>query len=161
MEPLMLWTRRNLGIVIGLVVGLGLGLGYRGVNQPVWANVDRHEEMVMCTGPAQVMAGTKTDGLWMLDYRTGRLLGTIVDRNTGKVGNWAEVDLVSEFGVPPRHNVHFMMVTGQVTQGQAALYLAETVSGKFGVYTMGPRTDGAAGIAIRRHDLTTFRPKTP
>jgi len=50
-----------------------------------------------------------------------------------------------------------MMTTGQVTNGQAALYVAETQSGKFGVYTMGPRPDGAAGISIRRHDLTLFR----
>lgn len=157
----MRWTRKNLGVALGLIVGLGLGLGYRGVNQPVWAMVDRHEETIMCTGPVQVLTGQKTDGLWMLDYRTGRLIGSIIDRNTGKVSNWAEVDLVNEFGAGPRNNVHFMMVTGQVTQGQAALYLAETVSGKFGVYSMGPRTDGQPGMAIRRHDMTTFRPKTP
>jgi hypothetical protein len=49
------------------------------------------------------------------------------------------------------------MTTGQISQGQAALYLAETVSGKFGVYTMGPRPDGRSGVAIRRHDLVLFR----
>ena len=47
--------------------------------------------------------------------------------------------------------------TGSIAQGQAALYLAETVSGKFGVYTMGSRPDNLPGVAIRRHDLTTFR----
>jgi hypothetical protein len=147
-----------LGIVIGLVVGLGVGIGYRGMNQPVWAMVDRHEDSIMATGPVAVNFGAKTDGLWLLDYRTGRLLGTVIDRNSGKVANFAEVDLVSEFGVAPRNNVHFMMITGSVAQGQAALYLAETVTGKFGVYTMGPRHDGEAGIAIRRHDMTNFRP---
>ena len=44
-----------------------------------------------------------------------------------------------------------------IAHGQAALYLAETNSGKFGVYTMGPRPDGTPGLSIRRHDLTTFR----
>lgn len=154
----MMWTKRSLGVVIGLIVGLGLGIGYRGLNQPVWAMVDRHEDSILCTGPVAVNNSVRTDGIWLLDYRTGKLLGTLIDRNSGKVANWAEVDLVNEFGVPPRKNVHFMMITGSIAQGQAALYLAETVSGKFGVYTMGPRQDGQVGIAIRRHDMTTFRP---
>ncbi len=155
----MRWTKKSLGVALGLIVGLGIGLGYRGLNQPVWAMVDRHEDSILCTGPVSVQAGAKTDGIWLLDYRTGRLMGTLIDRNSGRVANWAEVDLVGEFGVAPRNNVHFMMITGSVAQGQAALYLAETVSGKFGVYTMGPRHDGVAGVAIRRHDMTNFRPQ--
>jgi hypothetical protein len=153
----MVWTRKSLGMVLGLIVGLGIGLGYRGINQPVWAMVDRHEDSILCTGPVSVAAGAKTDGIWLLDYRTGRLLGALIDRNSGRVGSWAEVDLVGEFGVAPRQNVHFMMITGSIAQGQAALYLTETVSGKMGVYTMGPRHDGQAGVAIRRHDMTSFR----
>ena len=154
-------TNKPVCIAIGMIFGLGVGLAFRGGQQPALAMVDRHEETVMCTGPVSISQNAKTDGVWMLDYRTGRLLGTIIDRNSGRVANWAEVDLVGEFGVPPRNNVHFMMVTGSIAQGQAALYLAETVSGKFGVYTMGPRQDGEVGIAIRRHDMTTFRNKAP
>jgi hypothetical protein len=149
--------RNKFGIGFGLIVGLGLGLGYRGTNQPVFASNDRHEDFVLCTGPVSVQPGAKTDGVWLLDYRTGRLLGSLIDRNNGKIVSWAEVDLVGEFGLTPRANVHFLMTTGSIAQGQAALYLAETVSGKFGVYTMGPRPDNLPGVAIRRHDLTTFR----
>jgi len=50
-----------------------------------------------------------------------------------------------------------MMTTGNVSQGQAALYVAETTTGKFAVYTMGPRPDGLPGAAIRLHDLSPFR----
>jgi hypothetical protein len=50
-----------------------------------------------------------------------------------------------------------MMTTGVVTNGQAALYLAETTTGKFGVYTMGPRLDNRPGVIIRRHDMVLFR----
>ena len=59
--------------------------------------------------------------------------------------------------IPPRQNVHFLMTTGNIAQGQAALYVAETTTGKFGVYTMGPRIDGLPGVSIRRHDLVPFR----
>jgi hypothetical protein len=44
-----------------------------------------------------------------------------------------------------------------VAQGQAALYIAETTSGKFGVYSMGMRPDGQPGVMIKRHDLVLFR----
>jgi hypothetical protein len=95
----------------------------------------------------------------LLDYRTGKLLGTLIDRNTGKILGFAEGDLVKEFGIPPRQNVHFLMATGQISQGQAALYVAETTTGKFGVYTLQPRTDGQLGVPfqIHRHDLVPFR----
>ena len=49
--------------------------------------------------------------------------------------------------------------TGQIAQGQAALYVAETATGKFGVYTMLPADVNGSGVGlqIRRHDMTTFR----
>ena len=95
----------------------------------------------------------------MLDYRGGKLLGTVIDRGNGKIVGWAEVDLVAEFAVAPKQDVHFMMTTGSISQGQAALYVAEITTGKFGVYTMGAGEGG--GIQIRRHDLTTFRAAKP
>ena len=93
----------------------------------------------------------------MLDYRAGKLLGTVIDRTQGKIVGWAEVDLVTEFGLPPRKDVHFVMTTGMIARGQAALYVAETTSGKFGVYTMGLRPDGQPGVMIKRLDLVLFR----
>ena len=112
----------------------------------------------MCTGAAAVNPRIPTDGVWLLDYRGGKLLGTVIDRAQGKIIGWAEVDLVTEFGLPPRQNVHFMMTTGSIAQGQAALYVAEVTTGKFGVYTMGPRPDNQPGVAIRKHDMVLFRP---
>jgi hypothetical protein len=47
-----------------------------------------------------------------------------------------------------------------VSNGQSALYVAETTTGKFGVYTMGPNEAGG-GVAIRRHDMTSFRQGQP
>jgi hypothetical protein len=142
------------GVLVG-VVGAVLIIG-----QPTRAtagSTDRFEDYILCTGSVFTGGKAQTDGVWMLDYRAGKLLGTVIDRTGGKIVGWAEVDLVTEFGLPPRQNVHFLMTTGQITQGQAALYIAETTSGKFGIYTMGSRTDGQPGVAIRRHDLVLFR----
>ncbi len=142
------------GLILGITGTLWLA---RGPVSTVWAANDRFEDYIMTTGAVLVNRRSPSDGVWLLDYRTGRLLGTVIDQSTGTITGWAELDLVQEFGIPPRNNVHFMMTTGSVNGFQSALYLAETVSGKFGVYTMGLRSDGQPGIAIRRQDITTFR----
>ncbi|MGL4419496.1 MAG: hypothetical protein ACRCZF_02420, partial [Gemmataceae bacterium] len=112
------------------------------------------------TGAVSVRPGIQTDGVWMLDYRSGKLLGSVIDKTNGKIAGWAEVDLAAQFEVKPLQDVHFMMVTGYITQGQSALYVAETSTGKFGVYTMGPGA-GGNGIVIRQHDMTNFRQGPP
>jgi hypothetical protein len=150
-------TGRLLWLTTGLLLGaLGAAL-YFAAGPQAQASNDRFEDYIMCTGAVGISPRAPTDGVWLLDYRAGKLLGTVVDRAVGKIWGWAEVDLVTEFGIPPRQNVHFMMTTGQIAQGQAALYVAETTTGKFAVYTMGPRADGQAGVSIRRHDLVPFR----
>ena len=157
----MRYTTHVLIALVGLLAGiLGTVLyGNPGVVTPVVhasGSNDRYQDYVMCTGAVSVTPRAPTDGVWMLDYKAGKLLGTVIDRALGKIVGWAEVDLVTEFGIPPKQDVHFMMTTGSIAQGQAALYVAEVTTGKFGVYTLGPAPDGQ-GISIRRHDLTTFR----
>jgi hypothetical protein len=122
---------------------------------------DRYQDYIMCTGAVAINARAPTDGVWMLDYKSGKLLATVIDRTVGKIAGFAEADLVTEFNIPPKQDVHFMMITGTIAQGQAALYVAEVTTGKFGVYSMGPNPDGLGGIVIRRHDLTTFRAAKP
>ena len=148
---------RLLWLATGLLLGAsGAWLAF-GPGRRAEAANDRFEDYVMCTGSVATSARAPTDGVWLLDYRSGKLLGTVIDRDHGKINGWAEVDLVSEFNLAPRANVHFLMSTGQIAQGQAALYVAETTSGKFGVYTMGQRADGQPGVQIKRHDLVLFR----
>jgi hypothetical protein len=153
---------RLLWLVVGVVVG-GLAVWlYGSSSRPALANSnDRYEDYILCTGPVAITPTAPTDGIWLLDYRAGKLLGTVIDRLRGKIVNWAEVDLVQEFAIPPKQNVHFMMTTGTVTHGQAALYVAETTTGRFAVYSMGPRPDGLPGLVIRRHDATIFRAQQP
>ena len=145
------------GMVVGLALG-AVGVGVRlGHPAPAGAaNGDRFEEYVMCTGACAVSPRAPTDGVWLLDYRAGKLLGTVIDRTSGKIVGFAEVDLATEFKLQPKSNVHFVMTTGTIAQGQAALYLAETTTGKFGVYTLAPG-DGNGGITIQRHDMVMFR----
>ena len=144
-------------IAIGLAVGMAATVFYLGQPRQVGAaSNDRYQDYIMATGAVSVNPRVQTDGVWLLDYKAGKLLGTVIDRTQGKIVGFAEVDLTTEFGLQAKADVHFMMTTGYVTQGQSALYLAETSTGQFGVYTMGPG-QGGNGVVIRRHDITKFR----
>jgi hypothetical protein len=152
----------SLGLIaIGLVLGIAGAAAY--FSQPraaVAASNDRYQDYVMATGAVSVNPRIQTDGVWLLDYKAGKLLGTVIDRVQGKIVGWAEVDLTTEFGLLAKQDVHFLMTTGYVTQGQSALYLAETSTGQFGVYTMAPGPNGN-GVVVKRHDLTKFRQQVP
>jgi hypothetical protein len=148
---------RLLWLAVGMCLGAAGALMFGYLQPEARAANDRHGEYIICTGAVAINPKAPTEGVWMLDYRTGKLLATLIDRLHGKIASWAEVDLVSEFGLAPRQNVHFMMTTGMIAQGQAALYVAETESGKFAVYTMGMRPDGKPGVMVKRHDMRLFR----
>src|SRR5262249_20731080 len=97
---------------------VGVGFWMAG-SKPVEAGNDRHEDYVLCTGPVAALQHVPTDGVWLLDYRSGKLLGTVINRTIGKIIGWAEVDLVAEFSIPPRQNVHFLMTSRQVGNQRA------------------------------------------
>jgi len=144
------------GLAVGVSLGVVAAMFYLGQPRPAAAaSNDRFQDNIMATGAVSLNPRIQTDGVWLLDYRAGKLLGTVIDRNAGKIVGWAEVDLRAEFNLAAAQDVHFMMTTGYVTQGQSALYLAETTTGQFGVYTMGPGNGN--GVIIRRHDMTKFR----
>src|SRR5262245_9442365 len=110
----LLWLL--LGVILG---GAAVAFVVSRPQQAVAGSNDRFEDYILCTGTVSIGRGNPTDGVWLLDYRAGKLLGTVIDRNQGKIAGWAEVDLVSEFSLPPRANVHFLMTTGQVSLGQS------------------------------------------
>jgi hypothetical protein len=143
-------------LAIGLAAGMAVTVVYLGQPRPAAAaSNDRYQDYIMATGAVSVNMRVQTDGVWLLDYKAGKLLGTVIDRTQGKIVGFAEVDLTTEFQLQAKQDVHFLMTTGYITQGQSALYLAETSTGKFAVYTMGPGQNG--GVVIRRHDMTKFR----
>ncbi|MBX9681890.1 MAG: hypothetical protein K2X38_24300 [Gemmataceae bacterium] len=145
-------------LLLGLAVGVSVSAWNATPKIAFAASNDRYEDFSMATGIVATTRNAPTEGVWMLDSRAGKLMGGLIDRGQGKIGSWAEVDLIQDFALPAKQHVHFVMTTGIITQGQSALYVAEPASGKFGIYTMGMRPDGQAGMSIRRHDLTTFRP---
>jgi hypothetical protein len=143
----------------GLIVGVTGTTYFMQTPRPALAGNDRHEDYIIATGSVMLGQNFVEDGIWLLDYRAGKLLATVVDRNFGKMKPWTEVDLVQEFNIAPKQNVHFMMTTGTTLNGQTPLYITETNTGRFAVYTMLGRTDGRPGVMVRKHDAAVYRPQ--
>jgi hypothetical protein len=146
-------------LCIGLAVG-GAGTAYfMHTPRQALAMNDRYEDYIISTGAVTLQQNVVADGIWLLDYRAGKLLATIVDPNFGKIKPWAQVDLVQEFNIAPKQNVHFMMTTGTTINGQTPLYITETVTGRFAVYTMAAPPLGRDRVFVRKHDVAIYRPQ--
>lgn len=153
----MLRARSLSLLLVGAVLGVVGSWVFMNSAKTAFANNDRNDDFVICTGPAGITPRSQLDGIWLLDAKRGKLYSTIMDRSAGKAVGFAELDVIREFGLGAAGSIHFVMTTGHIAAGQAALYLVETNSGKFAVYTLGPSSDGGAGITIMRHELTNFR----
>jgi len=115
-------VRRLLWLGVGLLLGAFSAMLFLG-HQPraEAANSDRYDDYILCTGSVATTLKSPLDGVWLLYYRAGKLLGTVIDRTGCKIVGWAELDLVTEFGLPPGQNVNFLVTTGQVAQGRAGV----------------------------------------
>ena len=80
--------------VLLALVGLGVGilgtlvfaapyppeLLHRHHQTVVASSNDRYQDFIMCTGAVAITARSPSDGVWMLDYKSGKLLATVIDR---------------------------------------------------------------------------------
>src|SRR5471030_203829 len=65
---------------LAVFAGIGIGsLAMQFLNvQPktvMAASNDRYQDYIMCAGAVAINPRVPTDGVWMLDYRSGKLLG--------------------------------------------------------------------------------------
>ena len=66
---------RFLWLIGGIALGAVATSFYMPSSRPAMAaSNDRFEDFILCTGGATVLPGVPSDGVWLLDYRTGKLL---------------------------------------------------------------------------------------
>lgn len=151
--------RPGLPHVVTLAVGLALGWGLSGARPlPLRAGGgDRFDESILTAGPTTIQynEGSKVqvaqDGLYYLDYRTGKLIATVPTfRKTigaaRMIETFAERDLVADFKIDlesgPRP--HFLMTTGSMAtgssnaygEGGAPLFVFESTTRQVAVYRL-------------------------
>jgi hypothetical protein len=126
---------------VWLLVGLFIGFGAAAVFQvtPSYAvATDHSDEFAIATGHLT----TELEAVYLLDFKSGSLLGTVMSRQTGEFQQFYRRELGTDFALNPRQKPKFIMVTGAMQSARAqvpvnhVLYVAELNSGKLGAYFM-------------------------
>ncbi len=140
-------------LLIGIFVGLGLAGAFQA--QPSFATATDHtDEFAIATG---VMPSTDVEAVYLLDFKSGLLLGTVMNKQTGTFQAFYKRPLGADFGLKAGQKPKFMMVTGLMTSAKApvpiahVLYVVELNTGKIAAYFMPYRGDVAG--ATQTYDL--------
>lgn len=165
--------------VVTLTIGLALGWVLSAGRTPALSanGGDRWDESVLATGPTFVKynEGAKIqvaqDAIYYLDYRAGKLIGTVPSMQqlvggTKVLGGFVERDLVSDFNLDLDRGArpHFLMTTGAMAassgntygDGWAPLFVFESTSRQVAVYKIQQQQIGTTqGV---RFDLLELKP---
>lgn len=142
--------RQYMGGGITLVAGIALGWILAGGGRPTQLLAgagDHPDTAIIVAGPIGIEVDAhKTpitkDAIYYLNYSRGRLLAAVpaeVQTATSRqqLSDFAERDLVQDFGLTPGRSYHFEMAvgsTGARNGGLAPLYVFETTTGQMAVY---------------------------
>jgi len=119
-----------------LTAGLlaGLCVSYFWPHEPVEAaSNDRDSKFGIMTTPV----GLNVEGVFVLDYLTGRLTGAVIDTSSGKFTHTYYRPVAADFNVDPKATPHYAFVggraslagRGRITPASSVIYVAELSSG--------------------------------
>ena len=154
-----------LWMLAGICVGLGIALVFQG--QPSYATATDHaDDFAIATGHLTL----EREAVYVLDFKSGSLMGTAMNSQTGQFQSFFTRQLAADFGLNARQKAKYIMVTGGMQSAVAkvpinhVLYVAELNSGKMGAYIMPYRgeTSGKTNTEeLVLAGMTTFRQSGP
>src|SRR6187402_1245396 len=127
--------RRGLWVTVGLIAGLTIAFVWP--HEYVGASVgDRNDKFAVVT--AQVDATGFVEGVFVLDFLTGQLRGSVLNPSQGAFAVMYARSVAADFNVNPNQPGTYAVVTGRanLTAGGGAqpaascIYVAELTSGK-------------------------------
>lgn len=131
---------RSLWVAVGMAAGLAISTLWP--HEPLQAvSNDRSSKFAIFT--TEVAALTPVESVFVLDFLTGRLQGAVMNNVTGKFTTAYYRNVAADFGVKPRSQPNYAIVSGRVqlparggvTPATGAIYIAEMSSGKVAAYT--------------------------
>lgn len=134
-------TNRQRWINLGLGFVAGCLFAYSWPHEPALAVVaDRDSNFTMMT--CNVTIGNPLHAIFVTDFTTGSLKGSVLNRQVGKFNIFYYANLAEDFQVDPSQEPHYAVVNGEVnmsgqngqTLASNAIYVAEQSSGKVIAY---------------------------
>jgi hypothetical protein len=162
-------------LAVGVLLGWLLASFPRSLPRAYALGTDRWGDAVVASGPVSIRyderlrAPLKQDALYYLDYRAGRLLGTIPSyQQSGAtvrlIDTFTERDLVADFklDVETGPKPHFVMTTceiGAYSMGWAPLFVFETETKQVATYRIQQQSVGTSSRPMfELIDLRTIAP---
>jgi hypothetical protein len=134
------WSWLAAGLLAGLVIGLNVA--------GLWPQVPVHavathgqDTFAIATGPVD----DDVEAVYILDYVTGELTGTVISLQNGKFNSKFTYKVDKDLLLPGTKNPRYLMVTGlahvrrsvqNVTPGRSIVYVAEVTSGQLAAYVI-------------------------
>lgn len=131
---------RTIWLSLGIIGGLCIATLWP--HEPVQAvSNDRHDKFALFT--TEVSTLTPLEGVFVLDFLTGRLTGAVLNNVNGKFTNAYYRNVAADFGTRPGIDPQYAVVSGRVqlpvkagiSKATGAIYVAEFTSGKVAAYS--------------------------
>jgi len=157
---------RLLWLAAGLVAGLCISSFWP--HEPVQAaSNDRAEKFGIMTTPIAI----NSEGVFVLDFLTGRLTGAVMDPRNGTFTVKYFRNISGDFNVDPKSTPRYVFIGGQariaayrqVTPAESVIYVGEMNSGKVIAYAMHytiPRGNVGVPLPLKKVDGFSFRQAT-
>lgn len=131
--------KRTVWMVIGLIGGLAIATLWPHEEAKAVAT-DRDAQFAMAT--CQVGVIDPVEAIFVLDFLTGSLKGAVLNRTNATFTNFFFRDLPGDFGVDPKKEAHYCIVTGLAQMAQqgsippatSVIYVGELTTGKIICY---------------------------
>jgi hypothetical protein len=126
-------------LAVGLLAGLGFSQFWP--HEPALAAVtDRNDKFAMATTPVSIL--DTVEGVFVLDFLTGRLTGAVLNAKAGVFGHAYFRNVAADFKVDPTGNTNYAIVAGRaqlpsrgrVSMATGVVYVAELSSGRVIAY---------------------------
>ena len=130
---------------LGVGLAMGLCISYFWPHEPALAaSNDRDSKFGIMTAPM----GIDVEGVFLLDYLTGRMTGAVLNTRAGKFNHVYVRNVAVDFKVDPKAKPHYAFVAGRasmpgkrgVSPAMSVVYVAELSSGLTVAYGMNYRT---------------------
>ncbi len=151
-------------LILGLAIGAG-GMLAVTVMQPdplLASTTDRTSKFAMATVQAEALG--LNEGVFVLDFINGTLVGGVINKQTGKYTHRYFRQISQDFGVDPNNPEPEYAIVGTTTDiqgnnaGKGILHVAEKSSGKMVAYGfLYPTRPTAAVMALQPLDVLQFR----
>lgn len=165
-------TRTVLPWQFALAFGLlaGAAVAHLWPSEPAFAQAGGGEKFTVFT--VQVEASTAiggiatsgTDGIFVLDHLTGRLIGNVISQSSGKFAVGYERNVAGDFPIDPAVTPVFTVVSGaanlnsggRVRNATSVIYIAELTSGVCNCYSLPYTVNNRRGGVLPINPLDQF-----